>query len=115
MGKMIRMWIGAAVLALMVASCSAMPERPENLTRDDYSSVKEYLALLIKKEMKQQDVTGLSIALVDDQRVIWAEGFRFCRSGQQGAGNTGDHLPSRFDLQAFHRYCGSAVGGAGEA
>lgn len=77
MGKMIRMWIGAAVLALMVASCSAMPERPENLTRDDYSSVKEYLALLIKKEMKQQDVTGLSIALVDDQRVIWAEGFGF--------------------------------------
>jgi CubicO group peptidase (beta-lactamase class C family) len=43
----------------------------------NYESLKETVSRLIKKEMKQNDVVGLSIALVDDQEVVWAEGFGF--------------------------------------
>ena len=66
----------ALVTALTVlAGCSTMPKRPESLTRGDYGYTKEHVSWLIRTEMKKHDVTGLSIALVDDQEVVWAEGF----------------------------------------
>ena len=66
-----------ALVVLLLAGCASMPKRPESMTRGDYSSVREYISVLADKEMKEKDVTGLSIALVDDQRVVWAEGFGF--------------------------------------
>jgi CubicO group peptidase (beta-lactamase class C family) len=65
------------LLASLLAGCAGMPKKPENIALGDYSSTKEYISRLIEKEIKKNDVTGLSIALVDDQRVIWAEGFGF--------------------------------------
>lgn len=44
---------------------------------DNYAGVKQTVAGMLRKEMKKNHVTGLSIALVDDQRVVWAEGFGF--------------------------------------
>jgi CubicO group peptidase (beta-lactamase class C family) len=82
---MAKIWIGIAALLFTLASCSSMPKRPECLARDDYSFTKEYITWLIKNEMKQQDVTGLSIALVDDQRVVWAEGFGYADKANQVA------------------------------
>lgn len=60
-----------------LAACAAAPKRPDPVPRGDYSYTREYLPRLIKLEMKRHDVTGLSIALVDDQKVVWAEGFGF--------------------------------------
>lgn len=77
MKKMAKRWAGVGVLFFLLTSCALKPERPEILPRNDYSYTKEYIAYLIKKEMKKQKVTGLSIALVDDQQVIWSEGFGF--------------------------------------
>ena len=74
---MVKIWFGVAVLVLLLANCATMPKRPENLAQDDYSFTREYISWLIKNEMKARNVTGLSIALVDDQRVVWAEGFGF--------------------------------------
>lgn len=74
---MTKRWIGVAALVLLLTHCATTPKRPENLAQDDYSFTKEYITWLIKKEMEQRKVTGLSIALVDDQRVVWAEGFGF--------------------------------------
>lgn len=54
-----------------------MPPRPEMLARGDYSYTKKYMSWLINKEMKKNDVTGLSIALVYDQKVVWSEGFGY--------------------------------------
>jgi len=51
--------------------------RPESVGRGDYTKVAEYVSALALHEMKKRDVTGLSIALVDDQRVVWAEGFGY--------------------------------------
>jgi CubicO group peptidase (beta-lactamase class C family) len=74
-GKIVKILLGTAVLSFILASCATMPKRAEDLAPDDYGFTREYITWLIKKEMKQRGVTGLSIALVDDQRVVWAEGF----------------------------------------
>ena len=65
------------VSLVVFAGCARLPVRPEALTPGDYSSVKEYISWLIRKDMNKNDVQGLSIALVDDQQVVWAEGFGF--------------------------------------
>jgi CubicO group peptidase (beta-lactamase class C family) len=59
------------------ASCSTVPARPADALPGDYEYTKQYLSWLIQKEMKKFDVTGLSIALVSDQRIVWAEGFGY--------------------------------------
>jgi CubicO group peptidase (beta-lactamase class C family) len=71
--------IGMAVVSAlgMLAGCAGMPKHPENISRGDYSFTKERICWLIDREMKKNDVTGLSIAIVDDQKVVWAQGFGF--------------------------------------
>ena len=71
-----RRWI-ILLLTVSIAGCSSVPTRPDSIARGDYTKVAEYVSARIRYEMKKQDVTGLSIALVDDQRVVWAEGFGF--------------------------------------
>ena len=68
------LWIGVIALA---AGCSHAPMRPQTVAAGDYGSTIAYLSALIRYEMDKNAVTGLSIALVDDQRVLWAEGFGF--------------------------------------
>ena len=65
------------LLTVSIAGCSGAPTRPESVGRGDYAKVVEYVTALVRHEMKKRDVTGLSIALVDDQRVVWAEGFGY--------------------------------------
>ena len=65
------------LLTISIAGCSGAPTRPESVGRGDYAKVAEYVTALVRHEMKKRDVTGLSIALVDDQRVVWAEGFGY--------------------------------------
>ncbi len=43
----------------------------------DYSALKKNISKLIAEQMRRNQVTGLSIALVDDQEVAWAEGFGY--------------------------------------
>jgi CubicO group peptidase (beta-lactamase class C family) len=47
------------------------------VVRGDYVATQEYVTRLIQYEMKKNSVEGLSIALVDDQRIVWAEGFGY--------------------------------------
>jgi CubicO group peptidase (beta-lactamase class C family) len=64
--------------ALMLSACSTTaPVKPVNPPPEDYAYAQRYLAWLIAKEMADNDVTGLSIALVDDQRLVWASGFGY--------------------------------------
>jgi CubicO group peptidase (beta-lactamase class C family) len=65
-----------AILSPMAIS-SAVDARPHAAMPVDYAPVKATVSQLIKKEMKKNDVIGLSIALVDDQQVVWAEGFGY--------------------------------------
>ena len=75
--RMIGKFLLSTVAALGLAGCAGAPPKPVEMPRSDYSYVKEYISWLARKEMKKNNVTGLSIALVDDQKVVWAEGFGY--------------------------------------
>ena len=66
-----------AVLAVLLAACASPVPRPETVHRGDYGAVRAYIAALARQEMRNADVTGLSVALVDDQNLVWADGFGF--------------------------------------
>lgn len=70
-----------AVLAL--TGCATPPRPPVTIAQKDMDAVVQYLDELIRYRMSSQDVTGLSIALVDDQRVVWSKGFGFADKENQ--------------------------------
>ncbi len=61
----------------ILGACSTPPQKPAAIARDDYTYTRQYITWLIEQGMASDDVTGLSIALVDDQQVVWAQGFGF--------------------------------------
>ena len=80
------------ILILIIAICSisafklrvnryglspSKTPRSELIQRGDYSYLKEFITERIQKRMQQEKVVGLSIALVDDQNLVWAEGFGY--------------------------------------
>jgi len=67
----------SAIFIFILAGCATMPLKPPTALRGDYSYTKEHVSRLIREEMEKQQITGLSIALVDDQKVVWAEGFGY--------------------------------------
>ncbi len=65
-------------LLLSLTACnSSSPIKPDTVQRGDYSYLKTYLTWLIEDKMTDQDVEGLSIAVVDDQQVVWSQGFGY--------------------------------------
>jgi CubicO group peptidase (beta-lactamase class C family) len=78
MRMVLKKGIGLALVLFLLAGCSTtMPKRPALPQQGDYGPAREYLTQLIRLEMEKHRVTGLSIALVDDQRVVWAQGFGY--------------------------------------
>lgn len=67
----------SALFIVLLAGCATMPQKPVASARGDYRYTREHVSWLIRQEMAAQQVTGLSIALVDDQKVVWSEGFGF--------------------------------------
>lgn len=57
--------------SVILAACSSAPQRPQALAQGDYSATREYIGAQIRHEMAQNNVVGASIALVDDQQVVW--------------------------------------------
>src|SRR5256885_3142885 len=43
--------------------------------RKDYAAIAERLKPFIEREMAEKGLPGLSIAIVDDQQIVWAQGF----------------------------------------
>lgn len=68
---------------LLLSGCAGTPPKPTNIARNDYEPAKQYLSALIKQDMAKHDVKGLSIALIDDQKVVWAEGFGYADVANQ--------------------------------
>jgi CubicO group peptidase (beta-lactamase class C family) len=66
------------MMVLTLTACASMPPKaPVDLKKGDYAYAKEYMNWFIEKEMKDKKIVGLSIALVDDQNIIWQQGFGF--------------------------------------
>ena len=57
--------------------CAAAPKKPDHFIAGNYDYLKEYITWLAKKEMKKNQVVGLSIAIVDGQKIVWAQGFGY--------------------------------------
>jgi len=72
-----RLIVLSSCSVLFFYGCTQTPLRPTHIVRGDYEPVKKYLAAVIKQDMAKYDVKGLSIALIDDQKVVWAEGFGY--------------------------------------
>ncbi len=79
--------MASAMLCFMFVSlllgCSGVPLKPEKTASGDYEYTRQYMTWFIKKEMKSRNITGLSIALVDDQRIVWAQGFGYADESRE--------------------------------
>jgi len=65
------------LLLSLTACASTPPIKPDHSQNGDYSYLKSYLTWLIQEKMADQGVEGLSIAVVDDQQVVWSQGFGY--------------------------------------
>ncbi len=61
----------------ILGACSTPPQKPADIARGDYTYTKQYISWMIEQGMSSDDITGLSIALVDDQQVVWVQGFGY--------------------------------------
>lgn len=66
----------AALLIGLGSACASAP-KPIHPARGDYEGVRRYLAKYIADQMDRHKVMGLSIALVDEKGIVWAEGFGY--------------------------------------
>lgn len=62
-------------LSLEVATAAETSQPPRD--SQPYANTRNALAQAIPKLMRQNRIAGLSIALVDDQAVVWAQGFGY--------------------------------------
>lgn len=62
-------------LLLLVGCADRPPAKPQAGMLGNYDYVKQHISWIAEREMRKHDVVGLSLALIDDQRVVWAEGF----------------------------------------
>ena len=69
--------------AFIISGCTTAPKKPDQITAGNYDYVKEYITWLAKKEMKKNQVVGLSIAIVDDQGIVWAQGFGYADAAEK--------------------------------
>lgn len=65
----------AGVISPLIPACAAPPSPPETIARGDFSKIVAYLQHRITHDMQDQQLTGLSIALVNDQALTWSQGF----------------------------------------
>jgi CubicO group peptidase (beta-lactamase class C family) len=72
-----RITLIAFILLLFGGCATAPPKAPIHQAKGDYGYVKEYMSWFIRKEMKDKAIVGLSIALVDDQKIVWQQGFGY--------------------------------------
>ncbi|MCK6424150.1 MAG: beta-lactamase family protein [Burkholderiaceae bacterium] len=69
--------VAAIALAggLALAGCASAPPAAEPVAQGDLAGLVQQLTRTIGHELDAQRIAGLSIALVDDQRLVWAQGF----------------------------------------
>jgi CubicO group peptidase (beta-lactamase class C family)/D-alanyl-D-alanine dipeptidase len=63
------------LLAILLALSGCTRYSPDVGPRVDYTPIAEKLEKLIIHEMQDKDLPALSIALVDDETIVWARGF----------------------------------------
>lgn len=69
-------FVAMLLIGIIQSACTTLkpPTLPQPFD-DDYTPIISYLSEYIPQQMKAGKLTGLSIALVKDQNVLWSEGF----------------------------------------
>lgn len=66
-----------ASLSLSVISAQTIDKQDIPVRSNDYEAVKAQITKIIQSEMSSKKIVGLSIALVDDQDIVWEQGFGY--------------------------------------
>src|SRR6266511_5397863 len=73
--KIFVLWLAAVLLC--GTAYTSTSELPESVTSDAIADIIEQYRQEIPQRMQQENVPGLAIAVVDDQNILWAEGFGY--------------------------------------
>jgi len=78
--------------AALLLACQLAPTReqaaspgPGTILNPDYQQVREEASALIRRVMEAYHIQGMSVAVVDDQALAWAEGFGYADVGRRVA------------------------------
>jgi CubicO group peptidase (beta-lactamase class C family)/D-alanyl-D-alanine dipeptidase len=69
--------IGASLVAALSFACARAQAQSTGSTtvREDYAEIVDVLRPFIQQQMADKELPALSIAIIDDQQTVWAEGF----------------------------------------
>ena len=70
-------------LSVLLAGCSQQARVPDHWAKGDYSPAIDYLDETLQMELDIGDIVGISIALVDDQQLVWQQGFGYSDLDQE--------------------------------
>ncbi len=81
----------ATTAAAFLLACSSAPRHPDHVATGDYDYARAHLEWMVRNAMAKHGVKGVSLALVDDQQVVMAEGFGVA-DASRGVPVTGETL-----------------------
>lgn len=70
-------WAVVCLLVFLVSCATQAPQRPAKQVQGNYQYAIDYIRWLAPQLLDEHDTPGLSIALVDGQKLVWAEGFGY--------------------------------------
>jgi CubicO group peptidase (beta-lactamase class C family)/D-alanyl-D-alanine dipeptidase len=66
------------LLTVIAIACNALAvDKPAIAPRKDYADIARIVKPFIEQQMKEKKLPAVSITVVDDQQIVWAEGFGF--------------------------------------
>ena len=83
LGRFRRALCRVYLLAPLVFTFSPSLAAQPTLTAEQFAPIRQAISEFIDKEMAAKKVAGLSIALVDDQKIVWSEGFGFANKAHR--------------------------------
>lgn len=63
------------IISLLNTNCKKVPEKPEIITKGDYSYVVKYSEFKVNELVSKKEIPAVSIALIDEDNIIWKNAF----------------------------------------
>ena len=107
-----RGFVSRLALAVVAGALSVPPNaaaQPLVAPRDPYAEVARRLEPWVAAEVEAKALPALSIALVDDQQIVWARGFGFADRDEHVPATADMVCAGRLGLQAVHGRGGHAT------
>jgi CubicO group peptidase (beta-lactamase class C family) len=70
-----RILILVLIIATAIVTCSKEPTKPEGIVTGDYTYTIDYLTYQIEKEIEEENIPAISVAILDEGGPIWSNGF----------------------------------------